>query len=180
MTTGLPWHIVEKAIKEEQKWLSSALDFGIREDKEEDYIRNLPGLSREEILRQISISIVSGKIKACEFKTSKANQLWADDTDSWRFLENNKERHGGEWHRAMMSLVRKHFEQNGFEVVDEPFLAFGRADLGVYKEGAENLYVEIGTTTLFKTWYNLNSMPNSILLFVPSVYNAAEFQTSIM
>src|SRR3989344_553947 len=79
MKNGLPWHIVENAIKNERKWLIIALNFGIREDKEEDFIRSLPGLSKEEILRQISISLVSGKIKAVEFKTHEINQLWTEN-----------------------------------------------------------------------------------------------------
>jgi len=76
-----------------------------------------------------------------------------------------------------MNVVRKHFEKNGFEVISESFLNFGRADLGVYKEGVPNLYIEIGTTSLFKTWLNLHSMPNSVFLFVPTVYRAIEFKT---
>ena len=176
MKNGLPWHIVENAIKNERKWLIIALNFGIREDKEEDFIRSLPGLSKEEILRQISISLVGGKIKAVEFKTHEINQLWTENIKDWE-LEAKEERHGGEWHRAMMNLVRKHFEENGFEVINEPYLHLGRADLGVYKTNTPHLYVEIGTTSLFKTWYNLNSMPDSIFLFVPDVYTAIEFQT---
>ena len=96
MKNGLPWHIVENAIKNERKWLIIALNFGIREDKEEDFIRSLPGLSKEEILRQISISVVSGKIKAVEFKTHEINQLWTENIKDWE-LEAKEERHGGEW-----------------------------------------------------------------------------------
>lgn len=77
----------------------------------------------------------------------------------------------------MMNLVRKHFKQDNCEVISEPFLNYGRADLGVYKHGLPNLYVEIGTTSLFKVWWNLHSMPNVVFLFVPSVYGAIEFQT---
>lgn len=62
-------------------------------------------------------------------------------------------------------------------MVDEPYLNQGRADLGIYKDGYLNLYVEVGSTSLFKTWMNLHSMPDSIFLFVPSEYYTLEFQT---
>lgn len=52
----------------------------------------------------------------------------------------------------MMGRIKKHFEKEGFDVVNEPYLNFGRADLGVYKPNCPNLYVEAGTTSLFKLW----------------------------
>lgn len=166
----LPWHIVEKAIQKEQHWFAHAMDFGI-------YEKELPiGVSKEQLLRQISIAIVNGRIKAREYKTKKINSLWVNNSLSWE-LGTSEERHGGEWHRSMMNLVRKNFEETGCEVISEPYLNYGRADLGIYKKSCPNLYIEIGTTTLFKTWFNLSAMPNTIFLFVPSVYLALELQT---
>lgn len=175
MSNGLPWHVVEKAIKAEQRWLTDVLDFNPKFGGEEDDM-GIPGVSKDEMLRQTAISIVGGKIRAREYKTPKINGLWTDDSHRWKSMA-KEERHGGDWHKAMMALVRKHFEQADFEVVREPYLNHGRADLGVCKGGHPNLYVEIGTTTLFKVWYNLKSMPNSIFLFVPTVYSAIEFWT---
>ena len=171
---GPPWHTVERAIREEKRWLLRVFDFNqLREKK---YAESAPAfLSSDEMFRQLSISIVSGKIHARELATQKINGLWTNDTQLE--LSDIQERHGGEWHRAMMGLVKKHFIENSFEVITEPELNYGRADLGVYKQGYPNLYVEIGTTSLFKVWFNLHTMPKSIFLFVPSVYYALEFQT---
>jgi len=88
-----------------------------------------------------------------------------------------EERHGGEWHMAMINLIKNYFKQIDFEVINEPPLNYGKADLGVYKKGHSPLYVEIGSTSLFKVWYNLHSMPGVIFLFVPSIYGAVEFKT---
>lgn len=130
------------------------------------------------MLRQIGISIVNGKISACEIKSSKVNGLWTENVAGWE-LDVNEEHHGGEWHRAMMSLVKKHFVERQFKVVNEPALNWGRADLCAYKEGYQDLYVEIGTTSLFKTWFNSQTMRNVIFLFVPSVYSAIEFKINV-
>ena len=174
MTTNqneLPWHVVEAAILKEKKWLLRVLDFGLRLEN-----FSTSPLSADEILRQISISILRGDIHAQELNSMQVNGLWMDGGKNWE-REHAGERHGGEWHRAMMAVVKNHFIENGFEVINEPYLNQGRADLGVYKSGYTNLYVEVGTTSLFKIWINLHTMPNSIFLFVPSEYCAIEFQT---
>jgi hypothetical protein len=75
-----------------------------------------------------------------------------------------------------MGFVKQHFMNEGFEVVNEPYLSMGRADLGVYKSGYPDIFVEIGTTSLFKTWFNMKTMPNTILLFIPTTSNAIEFK----
>ncbi|MEX0917563.1 MAG: hypothetical protein WDZ93_00215 [Candidatus Paceibacterota bacterium] len=177
---GLPWHVVEPAVKQEVEWLQDAFDFGQRQRKDEVFSDQFP-LSEYEMLRQISISILRGNLKAKELKSHEVNGLWTEaNGKGWELeaLEDNTERHGGYWHRAMMSIVKKHFLESGFDVENEPYLNQGRADLGVYKEGYQNLYVEIGTTSLTKTWLNLHTMPDSIFLFVPSVHYALEFQTN--
>lgn len=166
-----PWHIVEKAIQNEQDWLVRTIYFGI-------YEKGLPiKMSKDQLLRQVSIAIVSGKIRAREYKTTKVNSLWIDNSANWE-LGFNEERHGGEWHKAMMNIVRKHFKHMGYEVTSEPNLNYGRADLGIYKKDKTNLYVEIGTTSLFKTWFNLSTMSDTIFLFIPSVYLTLELQTT--
>ena len=77
-----------------------------------------------------------------------------------------------------MSVVKQHFMKEGFEVVNEPYLSMGRADLGVYKSGYPDLFIEIGTTSLFKTWFNMKTMSNKILLFIPTTSYAIEFKIS--
>ncbi|TSC68017.1 MAG: hypothetical protein G01um101472_196 [Parcubacteria group bacterium Gr01-1014_72] len=170
---GLPWHIVEKAIAKEYAWLKKVLDFGPR-FKEQDEIASELGIENYQMLRQIGIAIVSGKISARDIITEKASGLWSSQE---MLAEIHSERHGGEWHKAMMGVIKKHFEEGYFEVVNEPYLNFGRADLGVYKPDYPNLYVEVGTTSLFKFWRNLSSMPHSVFLFVPTEYGAIEFIT---
>ena len=173
----LPWHIVEKAIATEKEWLLRVFDFGQqRKTIQEEHDVTAP-LSPDQMLRQISISILRGNIRVRELISEKINGLWMENSAGWE-LDHTEERHGGEWHRAMMSIIKKHFVENGFEVTNEPHLTQGRADLGVYKKGHANIYVEVGSTSLFKTWINLHTMPNSIFLFVPSENYALEFSTS--
>ncbi|HEY4508239.1 MAG TPA: hypothetical protein VJJ55_01115 [Candidatus Paceibacterota bacterium] len=171
--SGLPWHMVEKAIAREHAWLNKVLDFGQRA-KEQDEVASQLGIENYQMLRQISIALVGGGISTKEIVTEKANVLWSDKEV---LTASSTERHGEEWHRAMMDIIKKHFQLKGFEVINEPYLNFGRADLGIYKPNYQNLYVEVGTTSLFKLWRNLSSMPNSIFLFVPTEYGAIEFVT---
>ena len=49
-------------------------------------------------------------------------------------------------------------------VVIEPILNYGRADIGIINKA---IYIEIGTVSLFKIWYNLMVMPNSIFILIP-------------
>ena len=173
---GLPWHIVEKAIAREFAWLKSVLDLGIRPDHQDEVSLAL-GIENYQMLRQLSIAIVSGKISAREIKTLKPLGLWVDPGMQVKGPF-SPERHGGEWHKRMMWIIKSHFLHRGFEVANEPYLNFGRADFGVYKSTYLNLYVEVGTTSLFKLWRNLSSMPSSIFLFVPTEYGAIELITN--
>lgn len=170
MKKDLPWHIAEKAIFKEKSWLKTALDWG-------PFEKSAPiDLSKDEMLRQISILIVSGKLKARELISPQANQLWVEE--GWHNKPDCiKERHGGLWHRETMQLIRQHFEKDGFKIETEPSLNYGRADLGIYKKDYCDLYIEVGTTSLFKTWLNLYTMPGVVFLFVPSNYKAIEFKT---
>ncbi len=170
---GLPWHIVEKAIASEHAWIKKVLDFG-HGFKERETASNEIGIEDFQMLRQLSIDIVKGNIKAKEITSTAPNGLWQDNEQESKTYP---ERHGGEWHRDMMGRIKEHFINKGFEVVNEPFLNFGRADLGVYKKGYQNLYVEVGTTSLFKLWRNLSSMPDSIFIFVPSELGAIQLIT---
>lgn len=71
---GLSWHIVEKAIAKEQEWLKKVLDFGPRFKKQDEVASEL-GIENFQMLRQISIAIISGKISAREIVVGKANVL---------------------------------------------------------------------------------------------------------
>ncbi|GAI09112.1 unnamed protein product, partial [marine sediment metagenome] len=84
-------------------------------------------------------------------------------------------RHGGSWHRRMMDVITEYFENQGFEVIPEPFLSKGRADLGIYKDGYTDLFIEIGTTAAYKLWWNLQALTNSKILLVTDERRAIEF-----
>lgn len=172
MNQSLPWHIAEKAILMEKAWLKKAFDFGPFPNKEENFANII---SSDEMLRQISISIVSGNVSALEISSPITNGLWTDDSDQWE-LGAKEEHHGGEWHRAMMNLVRAHFKKMDFEVVSEPTLNYGRADLGIFKHGYRDLFIEIGTTSLSKVWMNVLTMHDAVFLFVPTTRKAIEFK----
>lgn len=75
----------------------------------------------------------------------------------------------------MMEKVEKHFTSQGFDVVREPNLHRGRADLGVFKHGEKDLYIEVGTTSLFKLYINLKEMRHFIYLIVPRDNYIIEF-----
>lgn len=61
-------------------------------------------------------------------------------------------------------------------MIFEPILNYGRADLGVYLKQNKILYVEIGTVSLFKLWYNFSTMKNVTFLLIPSENYAIEFK----
>lgn len=174
MTQLPPWHIVEQSILKEKKWLLEVFDFGPFSAKSEE---SGNAISSDDMLRQISIAIISGKISACHIRSSTTNGLWTDDVNGWEWGF-EEEHHGGDWHKAMMSLVRRYFIEKNYEVISEPNLNWGRADLGVFKTGYEDLYVEVGTTSLFKVWLNALTMPNVVFLYIPTTYGAIEFKTN--
>jgi hypothetical protein len=75
----------------------------------------------------------------------------------------------------MMDVITEYFENQGFEVIPEPFLSQGRADLGIYKDGHMDLFVEIGTTSAYKLWWNLQILTSCKILLVPDEKRAIEF-----
>lgn len=168
----LPWHVVEAAIQREKKWFLEVFEFDDR-----GHNQSTMPVSHDEMVRQLCVAIVSGKVRARELRSKTANGLWMDDVpDDWISIS-TQERHGEQWHQAMMHIIKHHFIADGCEIINEPRLNQGRADLGVYKTGLPNLYVEVGSTSLCKTWINLLTMPNSAFLFVPSEQCTLEFKT---
>jgi hypothetical protein len=76
----------------------------------------------------------------------------------------------------MMNVISEYFKLQDCKVVSEPILNYGRADLGIYPRSNEALYIEIGTVSLFKLWYNLSTMKNVTFLLIPSENYAIEFK----
>ena len=163
--TGLPWHVVKEAINREIEWLERAI--------EQTVIGKVPGCDDcRYTFRKIALLILTGRIKAREFVARDGHDLWDDLTQ--RHGIKKSARHGGDWHRKMTDVIGEYFERQGFEVIAEPFLSQGRADLGVHKNGYRDLFVEIGTTSAHKLWWNLQMLTNSKILLVPDERRAIE------
>lgn len=157
---SLPWDEVEKAIHREIKWLEETIiDSPFKNEEKE---------CSKCIFRRMAILILSGKIKAKDIKSSVS--LWGK---GYSFLIGKP--HGKEWHSKMMKLVGSYFHSLGYEVVIEPNLGIGRADLGIYKKGKRSLFIEVGTVSISKLLFNLESMESSDILLVLDSYHAVEF-----
>jgi len=68
----------------------------------------------------------------------------------------------------MMDIIHRYFKKQNYEVTLEPILNYGRADLGIYINSKQTIYVEVGTVSLYKLWFNLSTMRNTTFLMVPS------------
>lgn len=164
--TGLPWHVVEKAINHEIEWLRGVIQQAI--------VGKVPGCDDcRYTYRKIALLIITGKTMAKEFIARDGHDLWDDATDKHGIKKSA--RHGGTWHRKMMDSLTEYFEKQDFEVTTEPFLSQGRADLGIHKDGHMDLFIEIGTTSVHKLWLNLQTLTNSKILLVPDEKRAIEF-----
>ncbi|MDO8638033.1 MAG: hypothetical protein Q7R43_00530 [Candidatus Daviesbacteria bacterium] len=157
---SLPWDVVEKAISKEIKWLEETImDSPFRYEET---------VCSKCIFRRIALLILYGKVKAKDIKSSIS--LWGEN---YSFFIGKS--HGQEWHSEMIKLVASYFSSLGYEIVIEPYLNQGRADLGVYKDKKRNLFVEIGTVSLSKILFNLESMEESDFLLVLDLNHAVEF-----
>jgi hypothetical protein len=164
--TGLPWHIVEEAINREIEWLTGVVEQTVAD--------KVPGCDDcRYTFRKMALLIVTGKIRAKEFIARDGHDLWNDLTQKHGVKKSAH--HGGSWHRKMMDVVTEYFENQGFEVIPEPFVSKGRADLGIYKGGHMDLFIEVGTTSAHKLWWNLQILTNSKILLVPDEKRAIEF-----
>jgi len=164
--TELPWHIVEEAINREIEWLGRVI--------EQTVIGKVPGCDDcRYTFRKIALLIVTGKVKAREFIARDGHDLWDDLTQKHGIKKSA--RHGGDWHMKMMDVMTEYFENQGFEVIPEPDVSRGRADLGIYKEGYIDLFVEVGATSAHKLWWNLQMLTNSKILLVPDEKRVIEF-----
>ena len=164
--TGLPWHVVEEAINREIEWLERVI--------EQTVISKVPGCDDcRYTFRKIALLIVTGRITAKESIARDGHDLWNDLTKKHGIKKSA--RHGGVWHRKMMNVLTEYFAREGFEVIPEPFLSQGRADLGIYKNGHAPLFVEIGDTSVYKLWWNLQMLTNCRILLVPDEKQAIEF-----
>ncbi len=164
------WNTVEKKIEEETFWLNNAINTFFKEEK------GAPMGCRECFLRRIAILIVSGKVKAKEITRSPIlKSFWINK--KLRKKNKTKKCHGSDWHQETMEKIESHFLSLGFKVDSEPEIHGGRADLGIFKKGKPNLYIEVGTTSFFKLWLNLERkrIKKFIYLIVPNDDKLIEF-----
>ena len=164
------WHVVEDFINQEILWLKNNIPV-----LPESYKANPPFLKCDDcILRKIAILITNGTVKAAELQTKENKDLWNNLTESLNVNKIN--RHGEEWHKKMMDIIYEYFKSKGNKVILEPALNYGRADLGIISNSTNPVYIEVGTVSLFKLWYNLSTMKNAIFLSIPSENNVIEFK----
>ena len=104
----------------------------------------------------------------------KFEQLpWKQDAEIYK-----NHTHGEEWHRKMISAAADYFKKDNYQTTLEPMLNLGRADIGAYFDALKSpIYIEIGTTSLYKLLYNLLTMENSIFLIIPAEEYMIEFRT---
>ncbi len=163
---GLPWHVVEEAINREIEWLERVI--------EQTVIGKVPGCDDcRYTFRKIALLIITGRITAKELIARDGHDLWDDLTEK-RGIKKSA-RHGGVWHRKMMDVVTEYFANQGFQVIPEPFLSQGRADLGIHKDGHAPLFIEIGDTSVYKLWWNLQVLTDCRILLVSDEKQAIEF-----
>lgn len=156
---SLPWDEVEKAIDQEIKWL-------------QDTIIDSPFQKNEICIRctfrTIAIRILSGKIKAKDIKSPAS--LFGRKKNF-----NLGKPHGKDEHFELMKLLATYFHSEGYQIDIEPRLNMGRADLGVYKNGRRDLFIEVGTISIPKLLFNLQTMKDSDILLVLDANHAVEF-----
>jgi len=74
-----------------------------------------------------------------------------------------------------MEQIEDFFLRQGYKVIREPILHWGRVDLGIFKKNKQDLYIEVETTSFFKLWMNLRIMENFTFLIVPNDDKLIEF-----
>lgn len=164
------WGSVEEKIKKEMAWLNEAIPTFLEKES------LAPKGCRECFLRKIALLIISGKVEARDIsKSHLLKSFWLNEK---KYKTKNKSKicHGSDWHREMMEKIENHFLSLGFEVEREPVMHQGRADLGIYQKNAPTLYIEIGTTSLYKLWLNLATEGSFTYLIVPSDNQLIEFR----
>jgi len=170
------WYVVENTINQEIKWLRKRIS-----TMPAKYSKNrLSQGCNDCILRKLAILAVSGQIIIREFKAKNKGCLW--NNSKLAFQKQSKitqeSKHGKEWHRNMMDTVSKYFKTHNCKVILEPTLNYGRADLEVQIDPQKTVYIEVGTVSLFKIWYNLSTIKNIIFLLIPSEEYIIEFKTN--
>lgn len=127
--SGLSWHVVEEKINCEIKWLKDAISLWNQETP--FTLLDVKGseINCECNYRKIALLIIKGIIKAKEIN---GKYLWGEQNKINDVI--SKHRHGKDWHNKMMTIVASFFELQGYKVIIEPYLNWGRADFGMTPE----------------------------------------------
>lgn len=167
----LPWHTVEKKIQEEMDWLRNSLKTFLNYKDSNVLIK-----CKECLLRKIAIMIVRGEILATEYrKKSPLKSFWiANKVNTQKEIY-----HGKEWHSKIIKQLENHFIYQGYKIIRQPDLNWGRSDLGAFKKGEQPIYIEVGSTSIFKIWINLKTLGNFTYLIVPSNEKLVEFRKNL-
>jgi len=112
------------------------------------------------LLRKLATLIVGGKIRAIKL-------------NNFNLKNNSKEipkisKHGKEWHQEVISIINKSLSSKNYKTSIEPILAQGRADLVAkpQKSNSKTIYVEVGSVSFYKLWYNLSTLQGINLLII--------------
>jgi len=158
----ISWCIIEKNILE-------IIDFLRSNIYPSPYNQNDTIKCSDCIFRQISILIISGRVKVRKIEY-KRNSIWKSDNINLNTID--RKNHGAEWHNHLIKLIEKYFTSNNSSVSVEPSLHFGRADLGVKEM---NLFIEVGTVNICKLLINLLNLKDCEIIVVPSDNYLIEF-----
>jgi len=155
--------------KNVEKNLSDTINFLKNNILLSPYHQNNPIKCNDCLFRLISILIASGKAKVNKIKY-KHNNIWAHSKT--KLNTNNRKLHGAKWHSKMMLLIENYFQYNNYNVQNESNLYYGKSDLYI---PVLNIYIEVGTISLYKLYNNLLNMRNCKIIIVPSENYLIEF-----
>lgn len=166
---SLLWIDIEARVEKEMLWLKKSISV-----LPEGYKFGRHFIKCYECLyRKIAILIVSGRLRATEI-FSKSGDIIKGTSGAKLYSFTTS--HGQEWHRQMMTMAASYFQEIGCKIVTEPTLNYGRADLGVIKQNKKlPIYIEIGTVSIYKLWYNFLTMKDCTFLLIPDEKHIIEF-----
>ena len=167
------WLEAENQINKKIFWLRKNISTLPESYKSEAFLASL--IKCEDcIFRKIAILLISGRVKMSE---SPLNDFLK--TKFSPVISLIPGHHGKDWHKLMMNRVVSSFQifTQQQKVIIEPVTNYGRADLGYFPDRGKPTYVEVGTVSLFKIWYNLTTMRNCVCILIPNDDVIIKFET---
>lgn len=115
------WNTTEEEIKKIADLLKSNLSLS-------PFRQNDPVSCHDCIFRNIAILVISGKTKLNKFIDDK-DLMWGNNQPS--LDDKIAKKHGGDWHSSYMQKITNYFKKYNINVIQEPNLYFGKADIYV-------------------------------------------------